>query len=67
MGKESGLRWVARRTVRLEGKRYAPGAFVPMRKVSQEVKRQLIEEGRLVQVDKNGRVVGGEEGEEHGI
>ena len=60
------MRWVARRTVRLNGKRYAPGAFVPTRKASQEKMRQLIEEDRLVQVDKNGRVVG-EEGEEHGI
>ena len=61
------MRWVARRTVRLNGKRYAPGAFVPTRGASQEVLRQLIEEDRLVQVDKNGRVVEGEEESEHGI
>ena len=55
------MRWMARRTVRLNGKRYAPGSFVPMRGVDQEKVRQLIEQDRLVQVDRNGRIVGGEE------
>lgn len=67
MAKEAGLRWMARRTVRLDGKRYAPGSFVPTRGVDQEVIRQLIEQDRLVQVDRNGRVVGGEGEDENGI
>lgn len=61
MAKEPALRFKARRTVRLNGKRYAPGSFVPLAKADEDDVERIIAEDRVVLVDSNGFAIEGEE------